>query len=117
MFTSDDVDVLVTLETAMWQTATRTDREWMDAHLAAGFVEFGRSGRRYTRAEVLDLEIGPIAVTLPLADPRVRSIDTDVALVTYRSDEERGPSHRSSVWRRAGDGRWQLEFHHGSPAT
>lgn len=36
--TDDDIGTLRGLETAMWQTATRGDRSWMDAHLAPGVL-------------------------------------------------------------------------------
>ncbi len=54
------------LETAMWSTATRGDREWMDRHLAPEFEEFGRSGRHWSRCEVIDAEIGEIDAVSPL---------------------------------------------------
>ena len=46
------------LETELHQNETRHDRQHMEALLDPEFLEFGRSGRRYTRAEVLE-EFGP----------------------------------------------------------
>lgn len=114
--TDDDIAALRDLETAMWQTATRGDRSWMDRHLAPHFGEFGRSGRRYDRHEILTIDIGEIDIELPLADFSARALGPDTALTTYRSVEGRGPSNRSSVWRRTGTS-WQMEFHHGSPTA
>ena len=101
------------LERAMWATEKRGDRAWMEAHLAPGFTEHGRSGRRYTRSEILDMDVGSIDAAL--TDLAIRPIVSDVALVTYRSEVGGDTANRASIWRRGADGRWLLEFHQGTP--
>lgn len=103
---------LLELERSMWTDATRRDRAWMDQHLSGDFTEFGWSGRRYTRADILDLEIDPIEVEL--ADFDVRPVGGDAALVTYRSVQGRGAGNRASLWVRSRR-RWRLAFHQGTP--
>lgn len=111
----DDVeDTLVALEHAMWNDLTRGDPTWMDRHLSASFTEHGRSGRRWTRDEIIEQDLGPIAATL--TDLAVRALGRDAALVTYRSIEPRGASNRMSVWTRS-DGRWLLDVHQGTPTA
>jgi hypothetical protein len=110
----DTVAGLIERERAMWTDERRGDRAWMDDHLSDAFTEFGWSGRRYTRVEILEQEIGPIDVELQ--EFSVRPVGRDAALVTYRSVEQRGAGHRSSLWIRHG-GRWLLDFHQGTPAT
>ena len=105
---------LFELERSMWTDVTRGNPSWMSEHLTETFTEFGRSGRRYTREDILNTEIGPIEVGL--SDVAVRAIGPDAALVTYRSLEARGAGHRASVWIRRG-GRWRLDFHQGTPTT
>jgi hypothetical protein len=107
------VEGLTALEHAMWGSATRGDRAWMDAHLADDFTEFGYSGRSYTRADILGLPVGTIDATLE--DIEIRAVGRDAALVTYRSVEPRGTANRSSLWRRVA-GEWRLAFHQGTPA-
>lgn len=104
---------LLDLERAMWADATRGDRSWMDQHLTASFTEFGWSGRRYDRDDILDTAIAPIDAEL--VDMSVRPLGPDAALVTYRSVELRGHGNRASVWIRQ-QGRWRLEFHQGTPS-
>jgi hypothetical protein len=58
--TDADLDELGELEAAMWRSATRADRRWMDQRLASDFTEFGRSRRRYTSAEILAVDVGEI---------------------------------------------------------
>jgi ribonuclease HI len=113
-----DAERLIGLETAMWLADTRGDRTWMDEHLSPSFTEFGRSGRSYTRDEILDQHVTEIEIEMPLSHLDVRRLGTNIALVTYRTIEPRGHSHRASVWRRA-DRRsgWQLEFHQGTPTA
>lgn len=115
---SGDLERLRALETAMWTTTTRGDVRWMDEHLSPTFTEFGRSGANYTRPAMLEHHVTDIDIVLPLTALEVRPLGDDVALVTYRSIEGRGPAHRASVWRRSGnDAGWQLEFHQGTPTT
>lgn len=106
-------DLLIELERHMWDDATRGDPDWMAQHLTDSFTEFGASGVAYTRQDILDQAIGPI-------DSRVdgfavRPLGRDAALVTYRSEQTRGPGRRSSVWVRVHGG-WRLDFHQGTPA-
>ena len=104
------------LETAMWETVTRSDRDWMALHLTDDFTEFGVSGRSYDRSSILELPVEHIEVELPLADFEVRSIGRDAALVTYRTVQPRGSAHRTSVWRRDRGG-WRLASHQGTPVA
>lgn len=109
-----DAATLVELETSMWRWETRSDRAWMEARLAPEFTEHGWSGRRYTRAECLDLPVGGIDIELPLRDVRIAPLGDRTVLVTYRSVEARGDGNRCSIWRSTSSG-WQLVFHQGTP--
>ncbi len=96
----------------MWRADTRFDMRFMDAVLAAEFIEVGRSGRTYTRDEILALQSTEIDVDLPLTGFTAVAICEDVALVRYTSvptKASRGEAHRTSVW--VNDGRWRLRFH------
>lgn len=105
---------LVELERAMWNDGTRGDRQWMAEHLAESFTEFGWSGVAYSRSDIIDQEIE--AIESAVDGFTVRPLGRDAALVTYRSDQPRGPGNRSSVWVRE-LGRWRLGFHQGTPTT
>jgi ribosomal-protein-serine acetyltransferase len=104
------------LELSLWRAQTRFDREYMDAILAADFVEFGRSGRVYGRDDVL--AFGPSRIDAHLIGLRVTEIDRDTRLVTYVSEVRTADAidlaNRSSLWVRSG-GSWQLVFHQGTP--
>lgn len=111
------IDDLAQLEASLWQAETRFDRTYMEGVLADDFVEFGRSGRRYDRAQALAAEGQRIDARLPLEDFTVSLVSVDVALVTYISEvryDEVLRANRSSVWVRE-EGRWRLRFHQGTP--
>ncbi len=113
---------LYDLEVSLWVAETRGDRSYMETILAGDFIEFGRSGRRYTREETLAVPVGnAIDIVLPLPDFAVRMITDDVALVTYRSEIRSGEvaeiGNRASLWRCDSAGRWLLVFHQGTPTT
>jgi hypothetical protein len=108
------------LEESLWRVETRGDRTYMESVLADGFVEFGRSGRSYTRQQTIDAPVGEFETRLPLPDFVVRMISDEIALVTYRSEVQHDGAieagNRASLWRRRADGGWRLEFHQGTPA-
>jgi hypothetical protein len=108
---------LSALEHTLWRSETRHDRALMDATFAPDFHEFGRSGRRYIRADLLPTgETQDIDATLHALT--VTALSDTIALVTYISELRRptGPewANRSSLWDHA-TGRWQLRFHQGTP--
>ncbi len=89
----------------------------MERVLADDFGEFGRSGRVYSRAEVLAVSDDTIEATL--RDIEVHQLADGVALVTYVSEvqhEVLDLANRASLWVRR-DGRWQLRFHQGTPTS
>ena len=92
--------------------ATRGDAAALDLLLHKDFVEVGRTGRVWSRDEI---------ISALLADPMVsgqpQGFDVDElaygnALVTYSLDGVR----RSSIWIRE-SGRWQIRFHQATPIT
>jgi hypothetical protein len=113
---------LSNLEVSLHESSARKDSSIVDQLLHASFVEFGRSGRRYDRDEILQLmrledshcEVWP-------QDFVGTVIAEDVVLLTYRSAHvsECGAlskcSLRSSIWQRMPTG-WQVRFHQGTPA-
>ena len=115
--TDHDFAGLTALETSLWTASTRFDRAYMANVLAEGFFEFGCSGHRYSRDEILAMPAVEIGAMVPLDDFRIESIANGVALVTYLTrdglDGER-ICRRSSLWVST-DGGWNLRFHQGTP--
>jgi hypothetical protein len=108
---------LTGLEHSLWHSETRYDRALMETTFAPDFREFGRSGRRYIRNDLLP-NGDPDPINATLHDLTITNLSDTIALVTYVSELRRptGPewANRSSLWDRA-SGRWQLRFHQGTP--
>jgi hypothetical protein len=116
------LETLKALELALHQPPVRRDAARLDALLHADFVEFGRSGRVWHRADILTALLQEADGSTPLAqDFALKTLGPDAALLTYRSTRPAPTgggdvlhSLRSSLWRRGAQG-WQLMFHQGTP--
>ncbi|MEA5122343.1 DUF4440 domain-containing protein [Xanthomonas floridensis] len=99
----------------------RADVQALEALLDPALVEFGASGRRYTRSEVIAALRAPgVADDYPADGFECVRLASDLAQLRYRSMGRRQgverEALRSSLWRRNAD-RWQLLFHQGTPFT
>ena len=116
MFDQDDKAELTRLEEAMWRTETRFDLVFQEARFAPDFVEFGRSGRVYNRAQIIRTDKHPIEASL--RNLRFAELDQNTVLVTYNSvavfDGVHEHARRSSIWSRSPAG-WVMRFHQGTP--
>jgi hypothetical protein len=115
-----DLTTLHRLEKELWIAATRYDPTYMNVVFAPDFFEFGRSGRVWSRQELLLKEGRAIVAVHPLPNFVARSLTWDVAQVTYEShvtyDGTVEYARRSSIWSRADTAvGWRLRFHQGTP--
>ena len=112
---------LRTLEIALHQPDVRADAIRFGHLLHPCFREFGRSGREYSRDEVLaEFAHGPPAYEVFSQDYRLEQLAPTLALLTYRSAHvavggalERH-TLRMSLWQLTETG-WQMRFHQGTP--
>ena len=111
------------LEQSLLDTAVRHDRKKMRSMLAENFLEFGSSGRVWTRNSIIELLAQETAFVAPaIEDFRCAFLTDDVTLVTYRTvrtDAETGEllaSLRSSIWVNE-SGTWRMRFHQGTRTT
>lgn len=109
------------LEEELHLPETRRNVTRLRMLLHRDFEEFGRSGRHYSRDEVL-LELPDADHGVIHADEfQVSLIADGVALLTYRSAyvDARGVRSRvtlrSSLWIETATG-WQMRFHQGTPS-
>jgi hypothetical protein len=108
------------LEESLLDTAVRRDRKRLRIMLAEDFVEFGSSGRIWTRNSIIELLSRETAFYPPMIeDFSCHFLTADVALVTYRTvrtDPSSGEvlaSLRSSIWT-SDSGAWKMRFHQGT---
>jgi hypothetical protein len=118
LLSEEDSAILTRLEEDMWREVTRFDRAFQEQRFATDFFEFGRSGRVYTRKQIIRVDSQPIDAVLPLQNLAIRPIDRNTVQVTYdsqvRYDSVVEYGRRSSIWSRTESG-WVLRFHQGTP--
>ena len=114
------LEQLRALELDLQRLEVRRDRVRLDELLHDSFVEFGRSGKRYDKPDILEqrpAESSPKAMWSQ--DFELVELADGVALLTYRSAFVDGDgdlyrfSLRSSLWQRTQRG-WQMRFHQGT---
>lgn len=84
------------LELLLMDPAVRRDRERVGALLTSDFVEFGSSGRVWTRDTTLELLASGTFTALRAEDFAFRLLGRDVVLVTYRTLRTDGVARRRS---------------------
>lgn len=111
---------LLDLETQLHRQDVRADEAALRRLIADDFFEFGVSGTVWTRDAVIEALRGESFSPREVTDFRLTLLADEVALVTYRGHRVATPqraasdSLRSSIWR-LNDGRWQMQFHQGTP--
>lgn len=117
-----DATAILTLqafEESMWRTEMRFDRRYMEAVLHPDFTEIGRSGRMFSRSDVLEMPSIDIDVRIPLSDLTFSNVADGVVLLTYTTVPERsehGAARRVSMWVLEGE-RWLLRYRQGTPTS
>jgi hypothetical protein len=112
--------LLLRNEKSLLDPAVRRDRNRVLELLAEDFVEFGASGRAWSRDQVVELLAAGNFQPPALEAFECFLLAPAVALVTYRTvrtDAQTGActvSLRSSVWIEH-DGKWRVRFHQGTP--
>ncbi len=119
-------------ELRLLETSVRRSPEKVEALLHPEFFEFGASGRRWSRREIVEAlaaeqrgdagdsggEAGGASVAAEAAVATVTDLAAvrlaaDIVLVTYTSENGARRCNRSSIWRRTADG-WRVYFHQGT---
>ncbi|KGN39096.1 RNase H family protein [Knoellia subterranea] len=107
-----DEEQVIALERALLSDDVRSDPAAVAAMLHPQWTEVGRSGRLWTREEILD-EIAPLEEPVTLDVLACMPAAPDTMLLTWRSVTDSGSTLRSSVWVRT-NGNWQQLFHQGT---
>ena len=95
-----------------------TSRADFERMTTENFWETGASGRRYSRAFVLDELERRFAAAHPddweTSDFHCAHLATDVYLLTYTLLQDRTRrTRRATIWQRTGDG-WKVVYHQGT---
>ena len=110
---------LMDLEVKLLQPDIRKSVKQLNTLLADDFLEFGQSGKTYSKQDVLEA-LPELTEELFMASHfEARMLSDDVVLLTYLlerrgNDAMKSRSCRSSIWKRTGE-QWQMTFHQGTP--
>ena len=106
-----DEEQVIELERSLLTDEVRSDRASVAALLHPQWQVIGRSGRVWSREEMLD-QVGPIeAVTLDVLS--VSEVAPGAILLVWRASTDERTTLRSSLWLRGPSG-WQQAFHQGT---
>lgn len=113
-----EVDEAMAAERALLSPRVRASPESSRELLDPGFVEVGKSGRRWDRETMLaELPSMTPAEPIEALDMRGEQIAPGVVHLTYATEFEGVRALRGSLWRRDGHGHWRLYHHQGTPAA
>lgn len=108
------------LEDRLWHAETRFDRGLMARTFAEDFFQFGRSGRRQGREELLFDKYDSREIFATLHQFAARALSARIAQCIYISQVVYPAgtewANRSSIWDRS-SGQWRLRFHQATPTT
>jgi hypothetical protein len=119
----DLLEHLRVLETELHLLETRQNSTRLEQLLHPDFVEFARSGRRYSRSEVLE-EFSASGATMEVVHAEnfeLAELSHGLALLTYLSAHKGSGGElyrqtlRSSLWV-ATEAGWRMRFHQGTSA-
>jgi hypothetical protein len=116
---SERSQLLFELEERLAQVGRKLSPEEASSLIADDFVEFGSSGKIWSKTEIIAAISEWSPIERIVEDFSVRELSPSVCLVTYKvfSPGRRDSRHalRSSIWHQNG-GKWQIVFHQGTPA-
>ena len=106
------------LERRLLSPRIRASKTDLDELIADDFVEIGRSGRVWTKSNILESLPQSPGVEIEIDTLHARHVGDNVVLITYRSrrlgERRSADALRSSIWQRRDD-IWQIIFHQGTP--
>ena len=114
---ADDVAVVIEREVALLTPEVRGSAEQLEELLDPDFGEIGKSGRLWTRGEMiaaLVADTDPEQHSINFSDMSGRTVGPGFVLLTYVTQVEGQRARRSSLWRQSMKG-WRVLYHQGTP--
>jgi hypothetical protein len=100
-------NIIKELELSLLKAEVRSSREALDKLLADDFIEFGSSGNKYTKMDILErLPNTTEKIDYIVSDFFVTTSSDNIAVATFKTEmtsngKEKVISQRSSHWRKA----------------
>jgi hypothetical protein len=111
-------DQILQLEKQLLQHTTRKSQFQLEKLLADDFVEFGSSGRIFTKTDIIERLPLEEEITFKLTNFQAKYIEENVVLTTYEIEKNSGINYtlRSSIWK-CYNKQWRMLFHQGTPKS
>jgi hypothetical protein len=113
----DEVAVVIERELALLTPGVRGVADQLEELLDPDFEEIGKSGRLWTRGEMiaaLVADTDPEQHSISFSDMSGRTVGPGLVLLTYVTQVEGRRARRSSLWRQSTKG-WRFLHHQGTP--
>lgn len=107
-------------ETRLLDPRVRSSPEAAGKLLDPEFFEVGRSGRRWNRAETLEMlkrEQREEGERVRVKDMVGRLLAPGIVHLTFATEVGGVRALRTSIWRQGPDGTWRSYYHQGTPAA
>jgi hypothetical protein len=116
-------NLLKDLEIKLHQKEVRSDKKQLDELLHDDFFEIGRSGKFYTKQDILaSLSDEKLVSEIHSQDYSYKELAENSIMLTYKSAHKTTKgllerhTYRTSIWRKTSIG-WRMLFHQGTPTT
>lgn len=117
---NDIIDTIKELEFSLLKPEVRSSKAALGRLLTDDFVEFGTSGKKYTKADILERLPNTLEnVEYRVSDFSVETPSANTAIAMFKTErttdgKDKVISQRSSHWRKTEKG-WQMFFHEATP--
>lgn len=109
---------ILQFEEKLIHPSTRRSSKELAQLIADNFIEFGSSGKVYTKQQVIEALDKEMPDKITIENFTCTELSMEIALVTYHSTRHKQDGDkifclRSSVWKLFDDG-WKIIFHQGT---
>jgi hypothetical protein len=110
------------LEEELLTRAARKNAERLNELIADEFIEIGKSGKRYTKQELIDTLRNEEFTKSEITDYKITFITDAIVFIVYTENHYNKAKNkvqstiRSSIWK-SYSGKWKMVFHQGTPIT
>ncbi|MDF2947495.1 MAG: hypothetical protein K0S51_2174 [Bacillales bacterium] len=109
-------DLMYELESSLLHSATRSSIQELDKLLAEEFVEFGSSGRIFTKNDIIERLPIETQIKLDIIDFNIKILSPDLIQTKFvTSKNSISYQLRTSIWIKTLNNNWQMIFHQGTP--
>ena len=88
----------------------RKNRKRLNQLLANDFEEVGKSGRKYSKAEIIEELVNEDNISFSIQDFSFVLLFEDCVLVKYQTTLNNQSAYRCSIWKKYED-QWQIHYH------